>query len=99
MIARSRKRIRGPPAASHLITGGSFKRLDVVRARQRKPRATPAAVVVESDLPRLRGVLSWERELLLPLVQRLAHEALAHAAEEEQAVTKDEDGETSKQED
>lgn len=67
-------------------------------ARQRKARAVPPAVVVESDLPRLNGVLPWERELLLPLVQRLAHEALADAAEEEQAAARGEDGTTSEQE-
>lgn len=51
-------------------------------ARSKRPRV---AVVVESDIPRLAGLLPWERELLLPIVGRLVEEALVDAEEREQA--------------
>ncbi len=44
------------------------------------------AVVVESDLPQIDGLLPWERELLLPIVQRLVDEALAASPPEEQTA-------------
>ena len=46
------------------------------RHRSRQRRVRPV-LVVESDLPRLTGVLSWERELLVPIVEQLVEEVLA----------------------
>ena len=51
--------------------------------RSRRPRV---AVVVESDLPHVTGLLPWERDLLLPIVQKLVHEALAASPPEDQTA-------------
>ena len=46
------------------------------RTGSRRRRVRPV-LVVESDLPRLSGVLSWERELLVPIVEQFVEEVLA----------------------
>ena len=49
-----------------------------------KRRESRTHVVVSSDLPKITGVQPWERELLLPVVERLLDDALAEDAPREQ---------------
>jgi hypothetical protein len=59
--------------ARHLVAAGPTKRR----------RAHPD-IVVESDLPRLAGILPWERELLVPIVEQLVDEVLGEDRSAEQ---------------
>ena len=58
------------------ITSGRPEKTDVV-SPARAPRRARAQVIVTSDMPTITGVLPWERDLLLPIVERLIDDVLA----------------------
>jgi len=49
-----------------------------------KRRRAQPDLAIESDLPQFAGILPWERELLVPIVEQLVDEVLGEDLPEEQ---------------
>jgi hypothetical protein len=62
---RAREPERSASRARRLVSAGPTKR-----------RRAQAELAVESDLPPLAGILPWERDLLVPIVEQLVGEVL-----------------------